>query len=81
MEAMLMSIMWMNLMVIDIKFVPFFYLKSFVLTCDCRLLKSKDIPCCHSISILKEHNIHEIPSTCIVQWWKKDVNVPDMATE
>ena len=46
-----------------------------MLTCDCCLFETKGILCCHSIAGLMECGIHEIPSTCIIEWWKKDINV------
>ena len=52
----------------------------FTISCDCALCENKGILCAHSLFVLKENDIRDIPRKYILDRWKKDIVIHALPT-
>ncbi|XP_028123137.1 protein FAR1-RELATED SEQUENCE 6-like [Camellia sinensis] len=56
-----------------VEFVVYFNSTECELLCMSRLFEFRGIMCAHSLSVLIERSIYEVPTKCIVSRWRKDL--------
>ncbi|XP_028082667.1 protein FAR1-RELATED SEQUENCE 6-like [Camellia sinensis] len=56
-----------------VEFVVYFNSTECELQCMCRLFEFRGIMCAHSLSVLIERSIYEVPTKYIVSRWRKDL--------
>ncbi|XP_028070209.1 protein FAR-RED IMPAIRED RESPONSE 1-like [Camellia sinensis] len=56
-----------------VEFVVYFNSTKCELQCMCRLFEFRGIMCAHSLSVLIERSIYEVPTKYIVSRWRKDL--------
>ena len=44
-------------------------------TCECKMLESTSLPCCHLFAAFKHKGLKKIPSTCIHERWTSSIGL------
>ncbi|XP_028125965.1 protein FAR-RED IMPAIRED RESPONSE 1-like [Camellia sinensis] len=56
-----------------VEFIVYFNSTEFEMQCVCRWFEFKGIMCAHSLSVLIERSIYEVPNKYIMSRWRKDL--------